>query len=167
MAELWEMQDSDTLKSWEAFVVYRDMGSERSLQRVAKELSKSEALIKRWSAKHNWGERIAAWESEQDRLLRIEMRRGIGQMRKRHADLAVKILEKAAEALQYIPADEVKASDVGRMVDVATKLERISRGDVGEVIEERDGGEAVDPVQIYIPDNNRGNREDAFDDLTV
>ena len=166
MAELWEMQESDTPKAWEAFVAYRDMGSERSIQKVAKALSKSEALIKRWSAKHDWVVRAAAWDSEQDRLLRAEMRRGIGQMRKRHADLAVKILEKAAAALEMIPPDEVKASDVGRMVDVATKLERISRGDVGEVIEERDGGEAVDPVQIYIPDNTRGDK-DEFDDLTV
>ena len=165
MAEPWEMLESDTPKSWEAFVVYRDM-EKRSLAKVADELGKSVKLIERWSQKHNWVERVAAWEAEQDRILRIEMKRGIGQMRKRHADLAVRILEKAAAALEMIPADEVKASDVGRMVDVATKLERISRGDVGEVIEERDGGEAVDPLQIYIPDNTRGDK-DEFEDLMV
>lgn len=165
MAEPWEMQTSDTLKSWEAFVVYRDMEN-RSLAKVAKALGKSNTIIERWSAKHNWQERITAWEAEQDRLLRIEMQRGIGKMRKRHADVAVELLEKAAGALKMIPEDEIKASDISRMVEVATKLERISRGDVGDVIEERDGGEAVDPVQIYIPDNTRGDK-DAFDDLNV
>lgn len=56
---------------------------------------------------------------------------------------------------------------MSRMVEVASKLERLARGDVGEVVEERDGGEAVDPVQIYIPDNRRGLGNDDFSDLEV
>mgnify|MGYP003311463790 CR=1 FL=1 len=58
-----------------------------------------------------------------------------------------------------IPANEIKASDVSRMVEIATKLERISKGDVGEVVEEREGGPAMDPVTFYIPDNGRDNDE--------
>ena len=155
MAEPWEMQPTDTVKSFEAFQVYRDLGKTRSLPQVAEKLSKSETIIKRWSAKHNWQERIAAWEAEQDRLIRIELTKDIGAMRKRHADLAEAILVKAAKALVKIPIEDIKATDITRMVDVATKLERISKGDVGEVIEERDGGPAADPVQFYMPDNGR------------
>lgn len=159
MAQPWEMQDSDTPKSWEAFQVYRDMGKGRSLSKVAEQLKKSNTIIGRWSQKHNWVERVAAWEEEQDRLIRIELTKDIGAMRKRHADLANAMLVKAARALQRIPDDEVKASDITRMVDVATKLERISKGDVGEVIEERTGGAAEDPVVFYIPDNSRNPEE--------
>lgn len=155
MAELWEMQPTDTVKSFEAFQVYRDLGKTRSLQQVAEKLSKSETIIKRWSAKHNWQERIAAWEAEQDRLIRIELTKDIGAMRKRHADLANAMLIKAAKALKAIPDSEIKAADISRMVDIASKLERISKGDVGEVIEERDGGQAADPVTFYMPDNGR------------
>lgn len=154
-ARPWEMQPSDTPKSWEAFQVYRDLGKARSLKKVAEQLQKSETIIGRWSGKHNWQERIAAWEAEQDRLIRIELTKDIGAMRKRHVDIASAMLVKSARALQKIPDDEIKASDVSRMIEVATKLERISRGDVGDVIEERDGGEAVDPVQFYMPDNGR------------
>lgn len=163
----WELQKGETIKQFEAFCVYRDMGKGRSLQKVAAQLSKSETLIKRWSAKNNWLNRTAAWEDEQDRLIRIELTRDIGAMRKRHTDLASAMLIKAARALQKIPDDEIKASDISRMVETATKLERISRGDVGEVIEERDGGAAIDPVQIYVPDNQRGRENRSFDDLEL
>lgn len=160
MAEPWEMQPTDTPKSWEAFQIYRDLGKNRSLKKVAEQLKKSETIIGRWSGKHNWIERIAAWEAEQDRLIREELMKDIGTMRKRHVDIANAMLIKAARALQKMPDDEIKAADISRMVDIATKLERISRGDVGDVIEERDGGAATDPVQFYIPDNGRDNAND-------
>lgn len=155
----WERQPTDTQKSWEAFVVYRDFGTKRSLKKVAEELKKSETIIGRWSGKHNWVERVAAWDEEQDRLIRIELTKDIGAMRKRHADLASAMLIKAAKALAKIPEDEIKASDISRMVETASKLERLSKGDVGDVIEERDGGIAADPVTFYIPDNHREDTE--------
>lgn len=151
----WERQEDETVKQFEAFCVYRDLGKKRSLQQVADKLAKSATLIKRWSAKNNWIERIEKWEDEQDRLTRIELTKGIAEMRKRHADIASAMLIKAAKALTRIPDDEIKAQDVSRMVDVASKLERISRGDVGEVIEERQGEAVADPVCFYIPDNQR------------
>ena len=45
------------------------------------------------------------------------------------------------------------------MVDTAAKLERISRGDAGEVVEERNGGDAPKIVQFYMPDNHRDKEE--------
>lgn len=162
MAEVqpWERQEDDTPKAWEAFVVYRDM-EKRSLAKVADELGKSVKLIERWSAKYNWQSRIDAWEVEKDRLLRIELTKDIGAMRKRHADIASAMLVKASRALLKIPDDEIKATDISRMVDVASKLERISRGDVGDVIEERQGESVADPVQFYMPDNGRDSQEEA------
>ena len=151
----WEMQKYDTPKAWEAFQVYRDMGKNRSLVKVAEELHKSTTIIGRWSRKNNWGDRIAAFETEQDRIIRAELTKEIGAMRKRHADIASAMLVKAARALQRIPDDEIKAADISRMVETASKLERLSRGDTSEVVEERDGGTAMDPVQFYIPDNGR------------
>ena len=156
-AKPWERQGEETVKQFEAFCVYRDLGKSRSLQKVSDELSKSHTLIKRWSAKNNWIERVEAWEEEQDRLVRIELTKDIGAMRKRHVDIAQAMLVKASRAMLRIPDDEIKASDISRMVETATKLERISRDDVGEVVEERQGESIGDPVQFYIPDNGRDN----------
>lgn len=165
-AKPWERQDNETPKQFEAFKIYRDMGEERSLTKVAQQLKKSTTLMGRWSGINNWVERCAAWDAEQDRLLRQQQLKDIKSMRKRHADIATAMLIKAAKGLQAIPDNEIKPQDVARMVDVASKLERISRGDVGDVVEQRDGGESVSAVQIYIPDNTRQD-EDDFDDLEV
>lgn len=167
----WERQPKETPKPFEAFCIYRDMGTGRSLSKVAEKCKKSGSLIGRWSTTYNWVERAAAWDDEQERIEREvaekERIKSIKAMRKRHASIATAMLIKASQALQELPADEVKASDISRMVDVASKLERISRGDVGDVVEERSGGDAISPVQIYIPDNNRGRDKDTFDDLEV
>lgn len=164
--EPWERQPEETTKAFEAFRVYRDLGAERSIAKAGKQLGKNRVTLEGWSSKFNWVERVAAWDAEQDRIARQEQAKAIKAMRNRHAGMAKAMIVKAGRALQKIPDEDIKASDISRMIEVAAKLERISRGDVGEVIEERDGGQAVDPVQIYIPDNNRGN-EDNFDDLVV
>lgn len=152
--EPWERQKGESLKAFEAFAVYRDM-PQRSIRTVAQQLDKSATLIGRWSSTHEWQKRVAAWDAEQDRIARQAQIDEIRKMRKRHSDLASAMLVKAARALQKIPEDEIKAGDVSRMVDTAAKLERISRGDVGEVVEERDGGTSVPVVQFYMPDNHR------------
>lgn len=164
--EPWERQPEETPKAFQAFCEYRDMGLERSLNKLVQKLHKNRTTLGEWSGKYNWVERCAAWDAEQDRIARQEQIKAIKAMRNRHAGMAKAMIVKAGRALNRIPDDEIRPSDISRMIEVASKLERISRGDVGEVIEERSGGEAIDPVQIYLPDNGRGN-EDTFDDLEV
>ena len=165
--EPWERQEGETAKPFEAFCIYRDMGPDRSLAKVGQKLGKSAALMERWSAQHEWVKRVAAWDVEQDRIARQEQLKEIKKMRNRHAGMAKALIVKAGRALNRIPDDEITMNDISRMIDVASKLERISRGDVGEVIEERDGGKAINPVQIYIPSNGRERDKEDFDDLEV
>ena len=162
--EPWDRRENETTKAYEAFCIYRDMGRERSLSKVAERLQKSDTLMGRWSRENKWVDRAAKWDDEQDRIERETAQReqvkAIKDMRKRHADLGQAMLSKAARALARIPEDEIKPGDISRMVDVASKLERISRGDVGEVVEERDGGPATPAVTFYMPDNGRDNQEE-------
>lgn len=164
----WERQEGETPKPYEAFCIYRDMGTERSQAKVAEKCGKSGSLIGRWSTSYNWVERAAQWDDEQERIEREaaqrEQAKAIREMRKRHADLANAMLIKAAKALKKIPDEEIRAGDVSRMVDIASKLERISRGDVGEVVEERDGGQAASPVTFYIPSNHRDEKGESDDE---
>lgn len=167
MSELWERQPDENPKPFEAFCVYRDLGPGRSLAQVAEKLSKSEQLIRRWSSAYEWVKRAAAWDGEQDRIARVENLKAIKEMRKRHARIALKALQKVDAALDHIDPAEMGKSDVARLMSEASKLERISRGDVGDVVEERDGGEAINPVQIYIPSNSRERGNETFDDIEV
>lgn len=153
--EPWERQQSETSKAYEAFCIYRDLGPSRSIAKVGERLGKNTVTLERWSSRNDWVKRSTAWDEEQDRIAREAQLGEIKKMRKRHADLANAMLVKAARALQRIPEDEIKAGDVSRMVETASRLERLSRGDVGDVIEERDGGEAESPVKFYMPSNHR------------
>lgn len=172
-AEPWERQEGETPKQFEAFVKYRDMGEDRSLQKVANELAKSRQLLTRWSSANNWVERCRAWDNEQDRLLRLEQVKDIKKMRKRHADTGTLMVAVAQKALQKMIdpktkelREDITSNEIARLVEVGSKLERLSRGDVGDVIEERQG-ESISAVQIYVPDNNRGRDKETFDDLDV
>lgn len=172
-AKPWERQDNETPKQFEAFKTYRDMGEERSLAKVGQTLGKSKALMDRWSSANSWVDRAAAWDAEQDRILRQEQIKDIKKMRKRHADTGALMVAVAQKALQKMIdpktkelKDDINANELSRLVEVGSKLERLSRGDTSEVIEERQG-EAVNAVQIYVPDNNRGRDKEDFDDLEV
>ena len=158
--EPWERQKGESTRAYEAFTIYRDMGANRSLSKTWQNLGKSKGTITGWSSKWEWVKRAASWDAEQDRIARQEQISEIKKMRKRHADLASAMLVKAARALQRIPEDEIRAGDVSRMVETAAKLERISRGDVETVIEERQGEAAPSAVTFYIPDNHRDRIRD-------
>lgn len=151
----WERQEGEGAKAFGAFWVYCELGINRTHRKVSIALGKSETLISRWASNYRWKERAAKWDDEQIRIARESQLEEIKKMRKRHADLANKMLIKAEKALQRIQEDDIKVQDISRMVETASKLERLSRGDVGEVIEERSGGDAVSSVQFYIPDNSR------------
>lgn len=70
--DLWERQPGESAQAYEAFAIYRDMGSNRSLRVVAEQLSKSDTLIKRWSREKKWGERCRAYDNHLDDVARQE-----------------------------------------------------------------------------------------------
>ena len=156
MPELWEQQENEGKEAFEAFQIYRDMGVSRSLSAVAQQLNKSKTLMGRWSGDHNWVERAKAWDGEQDRILRAEQIKDIKKMRQRHADLAVEILEKAWEGIRHLPAEELNAVAISRLVEVASRLEQKSRGDTTDAVEMRETEDKqTSPVMFYMPSNGR------------
>ena len=150
----WERQDGESPQAWAAFQAFRDLGQDRTLRAAAEKIGRSRSTLTRYSMEFTWVDRAAAWDREQDRQAQKAQLAEIKKMRKTHADLGSAMLVKAAKALKRIPDDEIKAGDISRMVEVGSKLERIARGDVGEVIEEREG-ESLPVVTFYIPDNGR------------
>ena len=156
----WEQQPGEGVKAFEAFNTYMLMGTERSLDKVAYELNKSRGLMAKWSGTWKWVDRATAWDIEQENLARKDQIKEIKEMRKRHAKLATQMLAKVTKRMLKMPEAELTPQDVKAWVETASKLERLSRGDTSEVIEERDGGAAINPVSIYIPDNGRDGSED-------
>lgn len=127
----------------------------RSLPKLAKELGKNRKNIEKWSAEDKWQARCEAYDRYLDAQATAKRIEGIAEMNKRHINVAEQILEKAAEGLKYIEPDEIRPSDVAKLVDTAAKLERLARGDATEVVETREGESVVQAVQFYMPDNGR------------
>lgn len=152
----WERMQGESAKVYSYFDEYRSMeASKRSLRAVAEKYGKSQQFMQKLSARYEWVNRAEAWDDEQTRIARADQQKKIAEMRKRHAKLAKTMLNKAQAAIDKMNPDEMKAQDISRIAEVASKLERLSMGDVGEVIEERDGGAAEPPVTFYIPENGR------------
>lgn len=61
--QAFERQPGETNKAYQAFTIYRDMGTDRTLENVARALGKSATLMERWSATYNWKARAMAFDN--------------------------------------------------------------------------------------------------------
>ena len=86
--EAWDRAEGESPEAFQAFALYRDLGVDgRSTARVARELGKTKQLTDRWSGKHRWVVRAAAWDDHQDQLAQEELKRMGVQARMRHANV--------------------------------------------------------------------------------
>jgi chromatin segregation and condensation protein Rec8/ScpA/Scc1 (kleisin family) len=138
---MYERQEGETIKAFEAFSKYRDMGMERSLRKVAQELSKSETIIKRWSSQWNWVERVKIYDAEMDRQTLLQEQKSRKDMVKRHAALANTFLSKVLERIRELNPAELSTNDLIRWFEISVKIERLSRGEPTDISSLEHGGE--------------------------
>jgi len=126
----WSKLSNETSRQYEAFCIYRDMGIERSILKVAYEWSAGghQSKLKEWSSKYHWVERASAYDEHIDEIKRARNEEAIIEMSARHADYSLQIQEKAIEALKLVKPEELKPNDLIKWYDVAVKIERLSRG---------------------------------------
>lgn len=138
--ESWERQGGESVQAFEAFAVYRDLGSGRSVTKVARELDKSRALVGRWSRQFAWVLRAAAYDREQDRLFLAEQAQARKEIARRHAKLAQAVQSKAVARLQALDPRELSPGELLRYIQVATEIERRAVGEapVAGPVEDRD-----------------------------
>lgn len=156
----WARLPNETSKAYEAFSIYRDLGPERTLPKAAAACNKSLAMMKKWSTTNKWVERAAAYDNEIDRQAAREMIRDIAKTRAKQRKMATQMQTKGMDLLKEIKEGDAKLSEIVALLKLGMEQERITLGDVGEVIEERDGGQTATPVQFYMPDNGRDKKEE-------
>ena len=155
----WERQEGESVKAFEAFTVYLEMGDERSIREVAQRLAKSRTLIGRWSVTYQWVERVAAFDAEVQRKAHAKAVKKRRNMVDRHISIALKMQEKALMALEQMDPADIDPKNLIAMLREATKLEQEMRtAAVDErraaIADVEDTGEA-DDVLIYLPENGR------------
>lgn len=67
----WERQPRESATTYEDFCTYRDMGGSRTLPKVAEIRGKSLAAVAQSSQRHNWVERVQAYDDFLDMERRI------------------------------------------------------------------------------------------------
>jgi hypothetical protein len=144
MPEVWERQPGESSKAYAAFCIYRDLGTERSLDKALAAANKKPTNRRHWSRwmdKYNWLERARAYDDYLERKKREEKEKAILEMAERHARLAMAFQQRVAERLREINPSELSPSDMAKWLDTATKLERLSRGEPTEIEKQEVHGE--------------------------
>jgi hypothetical protein len=141
----WERLRKESAQAFEGFVIYRDMGADRSLAKVAERLGKSTTLVERWSARDAWVTRVEAWETEQDREWIRQQQVHRRETGKRQLRLANAMQSALVGALANVDPKKLSPRDLATWLDVTAKVQRQALG-LGDRIEVTgaDGG----PVEL-------------------
>jgi hypothetical protein len=149
----WEQQDGETAIAFEAFAIYRDMGAERSLRKVAATRDSEATRIYAWATEWSWAARVTAYDRDQDRQWRAAQDKQRKDMAIRHAAMAGAALSKVAARLAALNPDDLSPSELIRWLEVAVKVERQARGEPDQKIEV--GGSIRDSVAELSPTERR------------
>src|ERR1017187_7890712 len=142
MPLIFEQQPRESNKAFAAFSLYLSLGAERSTAAVAKKLAKSEQLIRRWSAKFAWTDRVAAHGAHYAIIERetveavarskaAEWEKRETQLRETEWSMHEAAIAAAKRGLAaYMEKDKVYANlaDIARMLEIASKLGRLATG---------------------------------------
>jgi len=105
--------ESESPQAFRAFASYVKMGHKRSIRGVARRLSVSSTLIKRWSSKHHW----------QDRLRELETQAALQEneaARKADADAKEKFAERIEAARLRFVERQIEVAE--RMTQTALRM---------------------------------------------
>ena len=93
-------------------------------------MSKSRQLIGRWSATYRWVERVAAYDADVQKKAHAEAVKKRRKMANRHISIALKLQEKALQALEGMDPSEIDPKNLVAFIREATKLERDNRMEI-------------------------------------
>jgi len=100
----------------------------RSTRKAAVALGKSGSMVSQWSHRWRWQDRIRAWDNHLNGIYQAEREKAQKEMAKNHIKLAKGVQAKVAQRLQSLQPQDISAGEMGRLLDVAVKIERLASG---------------------------------------
>ncbi|MBC8095866.1 MAG: hypothetical protein H7Y43_08635 [Akkermansiaceae bacterium] len=142
MKHEFEQQLRESDKAFAAFSLYLSLGPERSLAVVAQKLAKSEQLLKRWSVKFGWAERVQAHGAHlaivEREATELMARSKATEWLKREETLretewamherAIAAAKRGLDAFMQREKVYANLADIARMLEIASKLGRLATG---------------------------------------
>jgi hypothetical protein len=118
----WDKLPQESSKAFEAFLTFRDLGYDRSVKEVSRQLNKAYQLLYRWHRDFGWTERAQAWDEFQDQLGQRETIRQRAEFRKASLLVAQNMTSKALAGFLALK--------------FTSKVKRKRRGKGGKCLEE-------------------------------
>lgn len=146
----WDKQPGETPKAYEAFATYLNLGTDRSVVKVGRELGKTRSIIDRWSAQNDWVSRAEQWDAEQRRQEFAAQLQEAQDMGRRHAQIATQLQHTALQALRHVDPSKLAPGTILNYLMEATRLERLSRGEPEHIEEMRAKAEVTTRQDIRV-----------------
>ena len=141
--QMWERQEGESAKAWNAFRLYRDMEpTERSIAKIAAKLGYSApVLCERWSMRNNWVARALAYDEytdlqarnsrERERLAASDRRIQIAKNMQLVGGAAIQDLgKKIQDALRSGKAiPKISLKDATAIINAGVQIERLESGE--------------------------------------
>jgi hypothetical protein len=122
--------ENETDQSFEAFEIYRELGLQRSLAKTAAALGKSTPMMERWNRRHNWQNRIRAWDRHSSRIINERVLMGTAAMRERAAAIGLNLQVRASQRLLKMTdaeVDSLSVNELASMIRIGTQVETSAR----------------------------------------
>ncbi len=155
--KLWDRRPGESAKAYRAFTLYRDKQADRTFESVAGLLQCSGTNIRRWAKRWDWTSRVRAYDIHLDRIELDALSRERLAMKKRMARQGIDMQLAAADGLSELMRKTgprgLSASDIAKLAEVGSKLERYARG-------EDDESYGTFEIRVHIDDPPPDNAED-------
>lgn len=127
-------------EAYAAFIAYRDMPiGERSLEALSRILSKAVQLLKIWSSKHQWQERVADWDRVQRARLDEKAEKSFDEIRleqrKKRQEIITALHDLLDKTLQAAKGakDGLNPADLHRVARAAGVIMEQSRREMNDL----------------------------------
>ena len=164
MPMTFDQQPRETNKAFAAFKIYLELGPERSLVAVAGKVGKHRTQLERWSKKFDWPARVQAHTAHLEDIerrtaeaLAVQAGTDWAKRQEQHREdewqARTELLVLAREAIARWKKAEHRCGTlegIARLLDLASKLGRVSSGLALEPAEKPDENDAAFMIQIEV-----------------
>lgn len=127
-AKPWNMRPDETSKAYQAFEVYRDLGSGRSMEKVGAILGKSRGTIEPWAQRFDWAERVRAFDEDVAARAADKAFESAVAVRARQAQHAKAIQLRAMQKFAAVGPEGMSVAEATRAWQVGSEAERKALG---------------------------------------
>jgi hypothetical protein len=146
--EPWEKQPRETPPMFERFALYRDAGVKRSVRAIAEQAGRSVTYMQHLAWRNRWHDRVSAWEVEGRRLRALYLREELDRMVDEQLKMSRALNVMAAMGLKSVKPDDMKITEILRMIELASKLERNALGEPERIVAVQGGVPGAPPIML-------------------